>query len=40
MKLIDKMTEKFSRQIAMKTSRRSFLTGLGVTLVGAASIPL
>ncbi|GHF10911.1 hypothetical protein GCM10017044_00740 [Kordiimonas sediminis] len=40
MKFIDQLTEKFSRQIAMKTSRRSFLTGLGGTLIGGASIPL
>lgn len=40
MKLIDKMTERFSRQVAMKTSRRSFLTGLGTALVGGAAVPL
>jgi methylamine dehydrogenase light chain len=39
-KFIDKMTEKLSRNMAMKTSRRSFLTGLGGVLVGGAAIPL
>ena len=37
---IDKITEKLSRGIARKTSRRSLFGLLGASAVGAASIPL
>lgn len=40
MKLIDKLSEKASRGIAQRTSRRSFLSKLGAALVGASTLPL
>ena len=40
MKIIDRLFEKQSRQLAQRTSRRGMLKGLGGLLVGSASIPL
>ena len=40
MKFIDKISEKASRGIAQRTSRRSFLSKLGTALVGASALPL
>jgi methylamine dehydrogenase light chain len=40
MRWLDHLTEKSARAIAKRTSRRSFLGSLGVSLVGAAALPL
>lgn len=40
MKLFDKLFERYSRRVAMKTSRRSFLTVLGGAIAGGAVVPL
>lgn len=42
MKWLDHVTEVFSRRVAQNTSRRSFLSGVGTTLLGgaAASVPI
>ncbi|WP_417451413.1 methylamine dehydrogenase light chain [Kordiimonas sp.] len=37
---MDKITEKLSRRMAQKTSRRGLLTAFGTALVGGAAIPL
>ena len=39
-KLIDKLTEKVSRGMARKTSRRGYLGWLGAGMVGASLLPL
>ena len=39
-KFIDKLTEKISRGVARRTSRRSLFGLLGASVVGAASLPL
>lgn len=38
--ILDRLTERFSRGMARRTSRRSWLGVLGGSLVGAASVPL
>ena len=38
--LLDRLTEKVSRSVARRTSRRSLLGLLGAGVVGAASLPL
>lgn len=40
MKMLDKLTEKVSRTVARRTSRRSLFGLLGASVVGAASLPL
>lgn len=40
MKFLDQLTERGSRKLAQRASRRSLLAGLGTLLVGAGSIPL
>lgn len=40
MKFLDRFAEKASREIAHKSSRRSFLTKFGTAIVGAGAIPL
>lgn len=40
MKWVDKLAEKASRNVARQSSRRSWLAGLGGTLVGASVLPL
>ncbi len=40
MKILDKLTEKVSRSVARRTSRRSLFGLLGASVVGAASLPL
>jgi len=40
MKSIDKLFEYTSRCVAQKSSRRSWLAGLGGALVGAGPLPL
>ena len=40
MKYIDRISERASRGIAQRTSRRSFLSKLGAALVGASALPL
>lgn len=40
MSIIDTFTERASRGVARRTSRRSFLTRFGTVLVGAAAIPV
>ena len=40
MKILDKFFERTTRSVAQRSSRRGFLRGLGVALVGGASIPL
>lgn len=40
MQFINKLTEKYSRQIARRTSRRAFLSKLGIFILGAETIPL
>ncbi|MCY3749957.1 MAG: methylamine dehydrogenase (amicyanin) light chain, partial [Gammaproteobacteria bacterium] len=37
---LDKITEKFSRQVANSTSRRHLLKRIGLTLAGGAAVPL
>ena len=37
---IDRVLERTTRQLAQRTSRRAFLTRLGATLVGSATLPL
>jgi len=37
---IDRLVEGTARQLARRTSRRSFLTRLGTALVGSATLPL
>ena len=37
---LDRITERSARQLARRTSRRSFLTRLGGALVGASALPL
>ena len=37
---LDALSERLSRQFSQRTSRRSFLTKLGVTLIGATTIPI
>jgi methylamine dehydrogenase light chain len=37
---IDRLVERAVRQLARRTSRRSFLTRVGTLLVGAAALPL
>ena len=37
---IDRLVERTVRQLARRTSRRSFLTRVGTLLVGAAGLPL
>ncbi len=39
-RLLDKLTEKISRGVAQRTSRRGWLGMLGGTVVGAAALPL
>ncbi len=38
--VFDRLIESFTRRAAQKTSRRSFLAGLGAALAGAALLPL
>jgi methylamine dehydrogenase light chain len=40
LELMDQVTGNGSRQLARKTSRRSFITRLGTVLTGAAFLPL
>ena len=40
MKWFDRWTERSTRNVAQKTSRRSFLTLVGGALVGTAAVPL
>ena len=40
MSWIDKFTETTSRRVAQRSSRRSWLAGLGGALVGASALPL
>ncbi|MFO1469146.1 MAG: methylamine dehydrogenase light chain [Steroidobacteraceae bacterium] len=40
MKWMDRVTERFSRNVAQRTSRRGVLGGLGVMMLGAAAFPL
>ena len=40
MKWLDQITETFSRRVAQNTARRSFVGGLGATLIGGAAVPL
>ncbi len=40
MKWFDKLSEKSTRGLAQKISRRNWLTALGVVLVGGSSLPL
>ena len=40
MKWIDKLTERAARNIAHRVGRRSFLSRLGIILVGTATIPV
>ncbi|MEM7570993.1 MAG: methylamine dehydrogenase light chain, partial [Pseudomonadota bacterium] len=40
MSLLDKATEKMTRTIARRTSRRSLFSFLGTALAGAATMPL
>jgi methylamine dehydrogenase light chain len=40
MKWLDSLTEKSTRQVARRTSRRSLLASLGTMLVGASALPL
>ena len=40
MKFLDRFSENASRRIAQRTSRRSFLTRLGMAFVGASTLPL
>jgi methylamine dehydrogenase light chain len=40
MKFLDRVSEKATRNIAQRASRRSFLSKLGVAIVGASSLPL
>lgn len=37
---LDKFSERATRSLARKTSRRSWLTGLGAVVVGAGTIPV
>jgi methylamine dehydrogenase light chain len=37
---IDRLVERTTRQLARRTSRRSFLTRVGTALVGGAALPL
>ena len=37
---LDRITEKFSRQVANSTSRRHLLKRIGLTLAGGAAVPL
>jgi methylamine dehydrogenase light chain len=37
---IDRVVERAARQLARRTSRRSFLTRLGTVLVGASALPV
>ena len=37
---LDKITEKFSRQVANSTSRRHLLKRIGLALAGGAAVPL
>jgi len=40
MSKLDKLTERFARRLAHKTSRRSLFTKLGAVMVGTAALPL
>lgn len=40
MNFLDKFTERATRGLAQRTSRRSLLAGLGGAVVGATTIPL
>ncbi len=40
MSWLDKLTEKTTRNVARQSSRRSWIAGLGGTLVGASVLPL
>jgi methylamine dehydrogenase light chain len=40
MKILDKLFERQTRQLAQRSSRRGLLKGLGSLLVGSAAIPL
>ena len=40
MSFVEKLSEKMTRQLAQRTSRRSLLGGLGSLLVGGAALPL
>jgi len=40
MRWLDQLAEKSARAMARRTSRRSFLGSLGISLVGAAALPL
>ncbi len=40
MRFFDALTEKASRRLAQRTSRRSFFAGLGTALVGAGALPV
>ena len=40
MNLLDSLTQQFSRRLARRTARRSFITKLGVALAGVAALPV
>ena len=40
MNWLDQITENLTRKVAQKSSRRSFIGGVGTAIIGGATIPL